>query len=79
MCMNFVPLCCEQPLVTLVFTQVIVELAMHDGDRRVKLAAVKALQAFCIANPEGQLSLLSDLSAHTPSQSIGECIYALPL
>lgn len=77
--MNFMPLCCEQPLLTLVLTQVVVQLAMHDRDRRVKLAAVKALQAFCIANPEGQLLLLSDLSAHTPSQSTGECIYALPL
>lgn len=41
--------------------QVIAHMALHAQDKRLQHAAVRAVQGFCIANPEGQLALLSDL------------------
>ena len=52
--------------------QVILHFALNVPERRVQLAAVKALQAFCIANAEGQLALLSDLSDLTKTADSGE-------
>ena len=54
--------------------QVILHFALDVPERRVQLAAVKALQAFCIANPEGQLALLSDLSNLTTTADSGESL-----
>ena len=59
-------------MLTLCCLQVLLQLALQGEHGQERAAAVKAIQAFCMANPEGQLALLSDLLSSVAFQARGE-------
>ena len=59
--------------------QVVLRIVLHGRDIRERIGALKVLQAFCVANSEGQQALITTvtLPSTKPLQTTGESTAAL--
>ena len=59
--------------------QVVLRIVLHGRDIRERIGALKVLQAFCVANSEGQQALITTvtLPSTKPQQTTGELAAAL--
>ena len=44
----------------------VLRIVLQGGDRRERIGALKVVQAFCMANPEGQQALTTTIGTATP-------------
>ena len=59
------------PDMTCLVLQVVLRIVLHGRDIRERIGALKVLQAFCVANKEGQQALISTITLPSASPRQG--------